>query len=42
VPDYWLSGFVKLVTAVASVATGAYLLRLRPLVVQVTRSAQLA
>ncbi len=42
VPDYWLSGFVKLVTAAASVATGAYLLRLRPLVVQVTRSAQLA
>ncbi|GEJ55732.1 ATP-binding response regulator [Anaeromyxobacter diazotrophicus] len=42
VPDYWLSGFVKLVTAVASVATGAYLLQARPLIVQVTRSAALA
>lgn len=42
VPDYWLSGFVKLVTAVASVATGAYLLQVRPVIVQVTRSAALA
>lgn len=41
-PRYWLSGGVKAVTAAASVATGAYLLRLRPAIVSVTRSAQLS
>ncbi|HET7754433.1 MAG TPA: ATP-binding protein [Anaeromyxobacteraceae bacterium] len=41
-PDYWLSGFVKLVTAAASVATGAYLVQLRPAINKVATSAQLA
>ncbi|MGE5459420.1 MAG: ATP-binding protein, partial [Solirubrobacterales bacterium] len=41
-PQYWLSGFVKAVTAAASVATGAYLVRLRPAIVGVTQSAQLS
>ena len=42
VPDYWLSGAVKAVTATASVATGVYLVRARPVILEVTRSAQLA
>ncbi|BDG10504.1 ATP-binding response regulator [Anaeromyxobacter paludicola] len=41
-PDYWLSGGVKAVTAVASVATGVYLFRVRPTILSVTRGAQLA
>ncbi|BDG02633.1 hypothetical protein AMOR_16290 [Anaeromyxobacter oryzae] len=40
--QYWISGAVKAVTAIASVATGAYLVRLRPAVVAVSRSAQLS
>jgi signal transduction histidine kinase len=42
VPDYWLSGAVKLLTAVASVATGVYLVRLRPTVGRVAEGARLA
>jgi signal transduction histidine kinase len=41
-PEYWISGGVKAVTAAASVATGAYLVRLRPGIVSVARSAQLS
>jgi signal transduction histidine kinase len=41
-PQYWISGAVKAVTAVASVATGVYLIRLRPTIVGVTQSAQLS
>jgi signal transduction histidine kinase len=41
-PQYWLSGGVKLITAVASVATGAFLVRLRPAIVTVTHSAQVS
>lgn len=39
VPNYWLSGFVKLLTAGASVATAAFLLPMRPRVVQVAAAA---
>ncbi len=42
VPDYWLSGAVKAITAAASVATGVYLFRARPTILSVTRGAQLA
>jgi signal transduction histidine kinase len=42
VPDYWLSGAIKAVTAAASVATGVYLVRARRTILQVTRGAQLA
>jgi signal transduction histidine kinase len=41
-PQYWLSGDVKALTAVASVATGAYLLRARPTIVRVTESARVS
>jgi signal transduction histidine kinase len=42
IPDYWLDGGVKVVTAVASVATGLYLARARPTIIRVTRAAELA
>jgi putative methionine-R-sulfoxide reductase with GAF domain len=42
VPDYWLSGAVKVVTAVASVATGAYLFQSSPQITDVARAADLA
>jgi signal transduction histidine kinase len=42
VPDYWLSGAVKAITAGASVATGAYLFQASSKIVGVTRDAQLA
>jgi signal transduction histidine kinase/CheY-like chemotaxis protein len=42
VPDYWLAGGVKAVTAVASVATGGYLFRTRPAIVGVAQAAALA
>jgi signal transduction histidine kinase len=41
-PDYWLSGAVKLVTAFASVATGLYLVKVKPTIARVATSAQLA
>jgi signal transduction histidine kinase/CheY-like chemotaxis protein len=42
VPDYWLSGAVKAVTAAASVATGAYLFRARSTIIGVAQAAELA
>jgi signal transduction histidine kinase len=39
---YWLSGGVKALTAVASVATSVFLVRLRPTVVEVANAAQLS
>jgi signal transduction histidine kinase/CheY-like chemotaxis protein len=42
VPDYWLSGAVKAVTAAASVATCAYLFRVDSAIVKVTLDAHLA
>jgi signal transduction histidine kinase/CheY-like chemotaxis protein len=42
VPDYWLSGSVKAVTALASVATGAYLVRSRSAIIGVTQASALA
>jgi len=39
---YWLGGWVKALTAVASVATGAFLVQLRPRVVEVASSARLS
>jgi signal transduction histidine kinase len=41
-PEYWTSGGVKLLTAIASVATGAYLVKARPTIVDVAAGAQLA
>ncbi len=40
--DYWLSALVKVVTAVASVATSIWLLKLRPQIYQVAEAADLA
>ncbi len=40
--DYWFAGFVKLLTAVASVATAAFLLPMRARVVSVATAAQLS
>jgi signal transduction histidine kinase len=42
IPDYWLDGGVKVVTAVASVATGVYLFHARPTIVRVTQATELA
>jgi len=42
IPDYWFSGAVKLLTAAASVATGAYLVRARSTIGRVAQSARLA
>ncbi len=42
VPNYWLSGFVKAVTAIASVATGMLLFPLMPRIESLVRSAELA
>ncbi|HEY6005541.1 MAG TPA: GAF domain-containing protein [Anaeromyxobacter sp.] len=42
VPDYWLSGAVKAVTAAASVVTGAYLFQARSAIVGVAKGAELA
>ena len=39
---YWLAGGVKAVTALASVATGLFLVKLRPTVVAVANAAQLS
>ncbi len=39
---YWLSGWVKAVTAFASVLTGAYLVQARPTIVKVASAARLA
>ncbi len=39
---YWLAGWVKAVTAFASVLTGVYLLRARPTIVAVTDAARLS
>ncbi len=41
VPDYWLSGAVKAVTAIASVAAGAYLFQARSRIVDVSRGTSL-
>ncbi len=42
VPDYWLSGAVKAVTAAASVATGAYLFQASSAIIGVSREARVA
>jgi signal transduction histidine kinase len=42
VPDYWLSGAVKFVTAAASVATAAYLFQAKSAIVEVAEGAELA
>ncbi len=42
VPDYWLSGAVKAVTAAASVATGAYLFQANTAIIGVARQTQVA
>ncbi len=42
VPDYWLSGAVKAVTAAASVATGAYLFQANHAIIDVAHEAQVA
>jgi PAS domain S-box-containing protein len=39
-PDYWAAAFVKIVTALASVGTGAYLYRLRPALLQLAAAAK--
>jgi signal transduction histidine kinase len=39
---YWLAGWVKALTALASVATGAFLFQLRPKVVEVASAARLS
>ena len=39
---YWLAGWVKALTALASVATGAFLVQLRPKVVEVASAARLS
>ena len=41
-PDYWVSAFVKIITAVASVGTGIYLFRLRNMLVNFAESARLS
>lgn len=41
-PDYWMAAAVKLVTAIASVGTGAYLFRLRHGMVEVAEASKLA
>jgi PAS domain S-box-containing protein len=40
VPDYWLSGSVKAITAVASVSTAGYLFRLQPTILRVAEDAR--
>lgn len=40
--DYWLSAWVKIITAIASVGTGIYLFQLRHAIVQVAEAAKLA
>lgn len=40
--DYWAGGFIKIVTASASVGTGIYLFKLRHSLVQVAEAAKLA
>ena len=42
VPDYWLSGALKMVTAAASVSTAAYLFQRQPTIVRVVESARAA
>jgi signal transduction histidine kinase len=39
---YWLAGWVKALTAVASVLTGVYLLKARPTIVEVANAARLS
>jgi signal transduction histidine kinase len=39
---YWLAGWIKALTAMASVLTGAFLVRLRPQVVEVASSARMS
>jgi PAS domain S-box-containing protein len=39
--DYWAGGFVKVLTAIASVATGAWLIHLRPQILTVAESVKL-
>jgi signal transduction histidine kinase len=39
---YWLAGWVKAVTAVASVLTGVYLVKARPTIIAVTDSARMS
>lgn len=39
---YWLSGWIKALTAMASVLTGAFLVRLRPQVVEVASAARMS
>ena len=41
-PDYWLAATIKLLTAVASVGTAIYLLRLRHVMVQFAESARIS
>ncbi|GEM_PF-2969995 len=40
--DYWASGFVKFITAIASVATSIWLLKLRPQIFRVAEASHLA
>lgn len=40
--DYWMSGLIKVLTAVASVATGIWLVRLRPQILAVAEAARLS
>lgn len=40
--DYWASGFVKIITAIASVATSIWLLKLRPQIFKVAEASHLA
>lgn len=42
IPDYWNSAFVKIVTAIASVGTGIYLIGLRQPIVAVAEAAKLS
>ena len=41
-PDYWASAAIKLVTALASVGTGLYLYRLRPIIIALAEAARLS
>lgn len=40
--DYWWAGWIKVITAIASVGTGVYLFKLRHAIVQVAEAAKLA
>ncbi len=40
--DYWLAGFVKVLTAAASIATGVWLIRIKPQIIAFAQAAKLS